>query len=310
MQVPVVREGDVASWCTQWLNAGTSRALFRSGHLSVVLGLALDDGREVVLKVRAPSSRINACVEVQRGLWQAGFPCPQPLAGPAPWETGGYIATAEAFVSGGVMLRSGPDSPRLFGSALERLVRSAPALSCIPSLDPPPPWFGAPQERANLWPSPPDRDYDLNEGSEPDWIDDIARRVRKRLHRSLLPFVVGHGDWESQNIRWNGTQLYVVHDWDSAVAGPEAVIAGAGAAAFPAEEKPSAARLEESEVFLASYSRARGHPWSHDEGEVAWASGLWLMAYNAKIESLDGGPSPVLDRLASEAEARLRRAGA
>lgn len=50
--------------------------------------------------------------------------------------------------------------------------------------------------------------------------------------------------------------------------------------------------LGEGETFLAAYARTRGRPRGHDEWEVAGASGLGRIAYNAKIKARDGGPSP------------------
>ena len=89
----------MAAWCRQWLGAEPTDVLFEQGHLSQVTGLRLADGAVVVLKVRPPSERLAACILVQRHLWAAGFPCPQPLAGPAP--LGILSATAEALVEGG-----------------------------------------------------------------------------------------------------------------------------------------------------------------------------------------------------------------
>jgi hypothetical protein len=298
------------SWCAQQLRAGPVRVLWRTGHLSEVWAVELEDGREVVIKVRAGSPRLAACVQVQRLVWSAGFPCPEPLMDPSPFGAQGQVATAEMLVVGGGRLEPGADPPRLFAEALEWLVRSAATFADVSSLGPCPPWFGGGERRGQLWPKPPDRPFDLNAQAGPAWLEEIARRVLIRLERSTLPLVVGHADWESQNIRWKEGRLHVVHDWDSVVAGPEAVIAGAGAAAFPAEERPTAASIEDTTSFLAAYEVARGRPWSAEEREVAWAAGLWLMAYNAKIETIDGGLSPVRDRLVEEAEARLQFAGA
>jgi hypothetical protein len=52
------------------------------------------------------------------------------------------------------------------------------------------------------------------------------RRGADRLAGLRLAPVVGHADWESQNLRWDGVRPLAVHDWDSAVAQPEAVVAG------------------------------------------------------------------------------------
>ncbi|MFC1231106.1 MULTISPECIES: phosphotransferase [Streptomyces] len=117
-----------------------------------------------------------------------------------------------------------------------------------------------------LWPWPDDLDVDLNDRPGPGRLDETARRVRTRLRRAALPEVVGHGDFESQNIRWNGDELHGVHDWDSAVARPEAALAGLAAAVFPAggpENRP--ATVAETERFLAGYARARGRRWTREE---------------------------------------------
>ena len=98
--------------------------IFRSGNLSVVIGLRLGDDREVVVKVRPDSPRVAACVEVQRRVFQAGYPCPQPLTGAAPF--GGDVATAEAYVPGGAMLPSADHAARAFAEAFAWLIRASP----------------------------------------------------------------------------------------------------------------------------------------------------------------------------------------
>ena len=134
-----------------------------------------------------------------------------------------------------------------------------------------------------LWPEADDRDQDLNQHPGPGWLDHLALRVRARLTELALPLVVGHGDWESQNIRWHGRQPWVVHDWDSAVAQPEAAIAGQAAAVWPAAGGPGeAASIDQTEQFLAGYERARGRAWSPAERQACWAAGLWVRAFNAK----------------------------
>ena len=82
----------------------------------------------------------------------------------------------------------------------------------------------------------------------------LVERDRRQGSRILLafraPFVVGHVDWESQNIRWQNGQPLVVHDWDSAATRPEATIVGAAAAVFARSGDISAATVEESDAFL------------------------------------------------------------
>jgi len=134
--------------------------------------------------------------------------------------------------------------------------------------------------------------------------------VRRRLTQYQAPPVVGHADWEAPNLRWIDRHLHVVHDWDSIVSRPEAVIVGVAAAVFPGFGGPGTATLEDTAAFLRAYAQARGHRRSREEREVCWAAGLWIRAYNAKKDALDGNGGALLERLASEAAERLRLAGA
>jgi Phosphotransferase enzyme family len=300
-------QGDaLAAWCARWLGAPPTSVLFEVAHLSIVTGLRLADGREVVVKARPPAARLQACVHVQRHLWAAGFPCPEPLAGPHPLGT--LSATAEAFVPGGTRLAPGADSPRLFAEALARLVRLAPPVTALPTLAPPPAWVCWDHDQPGTWPLPDDRDDDLNRYPEPIWLGEVVRRVRSRLAQCRQPPVVGHADWEEPNLRWLDRRLHVVHDWDSVVSRPEAALAGVTAAVCPACGGPGTATLEESAAFLEAYEQVRGQPWSVDEWQVCWAAGLWIRAYNAKKATLEGNGGELMERLASEAPERLRLA--
>ena len=170
-------------------------------------------------------------------------------------------------------------------------------------------WAPWDHEHPGLWPPPDDRPGDLNDDPSPRWLDRVAAAVRARLAELRLPSVVGHADWESQNLRWDGERPLAVHDWDSAVAQPEAVVAGLASAVWPATGGPGeAATVEQSEQFLTAYAQARGRLWTDPERQACWAAGLWVRAFNAKKERMEGG-GPQLDRLATEAPERSSRAG-
>jgi hypothetical protein len=298
---------ELAAWCRRWLGAEPVAALFQAGYLSQVTGLRLADGREVVLKARPPAARLAGCVAVQAALAGAGFPCPRPLAGPAP--LGPLAATAEELVAGGDLLAPGPDAPGRFASLLAELVRLAPDPAAVPTLAPSPAWAAWDHDHPGLWPPPDDRAGDLDDHPGPAWLDRVAAAVRERLTGLRLPPVVGHADWESQNLRWRDGRPLAVHDWDSAVAQPEAVVAGMAAAVWPAAGGPGeGAAVEQTEAFLAAYERARERPWTPAERQACWAAGLWVRAFNAKKERMVGG-GPQLDRLAAEVTERTGRAG-
>ncbi|MFI8194512.1 phosphotransferase [Streptomyces sp. NPDC085946] len=240
---------------------------------------------------------------------------PEPLAGPESVDGRGplrsQVVMAEALVPGGTVLPPRPDAPELFAAALARLMTAAPAVADAPPLAPASPWNDWDHDDPRPWPWPDDMDVDLNDRPGPGWLKETARRVRTRLRRTALPEVVGHGDLESQNIRWSGDRLHVVHDWDSAVARPEAALASLAATVFPTggvENRP--ATVTETERFLSEYARARGRHWTREESEVAWAAGLWVLAFNAKKASVAQPSGSAVARPVDQASERLRRADA
>ena len=78
----------LVDWCVRHLGSPPVEQFFGVQRLSAVHGLRLADGREVVLKVRGPWIGRLACTVVHEAMWQAGIPCPRPLAGPAPLAEG------------------------------------------------------------------------------------------------------------------------------------------------------------------------------------------------------------------------------
>jgi hypothetical protein len=293
----------VDAWCARWLGAGLDEVLFTTGHLARVIGARLTDRRDVVVKVRPAADRLAACTEVQRALWQSGFPCPQPLVGPLPLS--GYAGNAEVLVPGGEVLDVAGDAVVHYAQLLARLLQLAPRHAA--GLAPNPPWVAWDHDQGGVWPTPDDRVADLNAHPETAWLDEIGRRVQRRLCRMpRAPAVVAHGDWEAHNLRWHGRTPWAVHDWDSVVTGPEPVIVGLAASVWACGARPRAATVDESRAFIEAYQRATGRRWSSDETEVSWAAGLWVYAFNAKKASLDS--LPWLDP--EEADERLRRAAA
>ncbi|MFI6358166.1 hypothetical protein ACIBJF_37360 [Streptomyces sp. NPDC050743] len=110
-------------WCIEHLGSPVAERTLTAGNVSVVHGLRLMNGREVVLKIREEDERLGACTWVQRRMWQAGFPCPEPLAGPLPLGLSCSASTRYVLATDGLcplrlpvgMIRSGwicsADSP-------------------------------------------------------------------------------------------------------------------------------------------------------------------------------------------------------
>jgi hypothetical protein len=309
-RVPAVDAASLAAWCTDHLGSAPAAELFRSGHLSVVIGLRLADTREVVVKVRPALPRIAACVEVQRRMFESGYPCPEPLGGPAPFGNG--VATAEAYVPGGDVLPGAEHAAQLSAEAFARLIGLAPRPADVSSLDPAPSWAAWNHGEAGLWPRPEGaevdlNEVDLNEVDGPEWIDRTADRARDRLRAGVSEAVIGHCDWLADNLRWRRGELLVVHDWDSAVADSEAVLVGFAAALYSTVSPDELATVEETDRFLAAYCDARARAFSTDELQRSWAAGVWTRAVDAKYQHVAGHAITSLTEI--EARERLRCAG-
>lgn len=295
---------DLALWCESNVGAPPAQEIFRRSHLSEVIGVELADGRRVVIKIRTPSPRLAAVTAIQRHLHAHGFPCPDVLAGPTSF--GSRAATAETYVPPHGEPPE-PVPPRSTAALLAKLVDAAPPPDAYDALNPAPPWVAWDHGSNELWPWPDDLDIDLNDHDGPDWVDDTARRVRDRLSSADASGVIGHIDWEAQNIDWDGDDPVLVHDWDSLAIRPEPTVAGVAAATFPSNGRTAvAATLEQTAEFLDAYSSHRN--WTSTDHELAWCAGLWVLTFNAKKESLGGGGG-YLEQLEPEIIQRRSLAG-
>jgi Phosphotransferase enzyme family len=300
-ELPVVDSANLAAWCAQHLGSQVEGELFRTGHLTRVIGTRLADGREVVVRVRRSAPRIAACAEVQRQLFDSGYPCPQPLAGPAP--LGAYEATAESYVSGGALR---PDSGRAaepFAAALAKLVHLAPRPEEVPTLAPAPTWAAWNHDQGGLWPRSEELDVDLNLVEGSGWLGAAGQAARQILQQGGDQAVIGHADWITDNLRWDGNGLLVAYDWDSLTIDSEAVIAGLAAAVYLYPQQPT---VTETAEFIDAYATARGRPFSASELQHSWAAGAWTRAFDAREQQAAGQTISLTE---DEARERLRRAG-
>lgn len=294
----------LARWSQSSLRSGIAETLFERGNLSRVLGVILEDEREVVIKIRPWQNRLRGCVEVQRHLSRCGYPCPAPISGLD--HIDGWALHAEALVLGGEQ-RNPYLGAAAYAALLRQLVAASPEVRRVPTLMPSPPWTAWDHPAATTWPERDDRGRNLNLFDGPAWVDDAAQLVREALRAYKAPLRVGHGDWESQNIRWKSNEPFAVHDWDSVIAQPEAAIVGLASAVWAAQGGPGeAANVAQTEEFIGAYEQACGG-WSTQDRAAAWSAGLWVRLFNAKKDATEGG-GPQLQRLRDEIDARLYQA--
>ena len=290
-------------WCLGHLGGEPVGMLFQLQQVSMVFGLRLAGGTDVVVKARADDGRAVSCVAAQARLAERGFPCARPLT-PAT-SFGGLAVHAEEFRPGGEVLHG--DSPEVaahYAEVFARLMAELAGVTVAPPL-PNPPWVRWDHTGSGVWPA-----IDFLENRDqiavPAYVVETAERVRGRLLAAGLPCVLGHADFEAQNLRWHDRQVWAVHDWDSLAWQPEAALAGAASGAFASAGPPTLAPIESSEAFLAAYQDIRGRLFTAVEQQIAWAASLWMAAYNVweGVTPLSG------DALRAQAAERLRRAHA
>jgi hypothetical protein len=286
------------AWCRDFLGSPPVEVLFVVSHLSEVVGLRLADEQAIVLKRRADESgRTRSCVSAQRLLAEHGFPCPEPLTDVI--FRFGYATHAERLIEGGQVETE--DSPAAAARSAVLLADSIRRLAAFP-LDPPlpnPEWI--------RWDSLPQRHETAD---SPAWMRHASRRVLEKLSECRLPSVLGHADWEAQNMRWLDGEPLVVHDWDSLGWLPEAALVGTAAGVFASHGEPTLAPIESSAAFLDAYEDARGERLSPYEHEVAWATSIWVALHNARDELIFDRPRLSYDELAVQHIERLTCANA
>jgi hypothetical protein len=295
------------AWCLAHLGGEPSGVLFQLQQISMVIGLRLADGRDVVVKARADDGRAVSCVAAQARLAERGFPCARPLTPVA--GIGSLAVHAEEFRPGGEVLHG--DSPEVaarYAQVFAWLMAELAGLTVAPPL-PNPPWVRWDHADPGVWPAIGLLD-NRDQSVVPACAADMAGRARRRILAAGLPCVLGYADFEAQNLRWHGREVWAVHDWDSLAWQPESALAGAASGFFASSGPPTLAPIESSDAFLAAYQDLRGRRFTAAEQEVAWAASLWTAAYNAREQALHGDAPVCADALRAQAAERLRRADA
>jgi len=295
------------AWCVDQLGDEPVGVLFELRQMSAVFGLRLAGGWDVVVKAREDDGRAASCVAAQARLAQRGFPCARPLT-PAV-GVGALAVHAEQSRPGGELLRGDPPEVAVrYAAVFARLMAQLADVTVAPPL-PNPRWVRWDHTDSGLWPAIGELD-DRDQGAVPAYVVDTADRARKRMLAADLPCVLGHADFEAQNLRWRDGDVWAVHDWDSLAWQPEAALAGAACGAFASASPPTLAPIESSAAFLAAYQDLRGRRFTAEEQEIAWAASLWPAAHNARWETVHGDTPVSCDAVRAQAAERLRRANA
>ncbi|RAS62260.1 Ser/Thr protein kinase RdoA (MazF antagonist) [Lentzea atacamensis] len=294
-------------WCVDQLGDEPVDVLFEARSISAVFGLRLAGGREVVVKAREDDGRAASCVAAQAQLAQRGFPCARPVTPVT--RVGALAVHAEESLPGGSMLLGDiPSVARRYAAVFARLMAGLEDVDVAPPL-PSPRWARWDHTDSGLWPAIGFLD-ERDQSVVPAFVADTAERVRKRLLAVELPCVLGHADFEAQNLRWLDGEVWAVHDWDSLAWQPEAALVGAASGAFANASPPTLPPIESSAAFIETYQKLRGRAFTAEELEIAWAGSMWTAVHNARWEVLHGDAPVSLNAVREQAAERLRRANA
>lgn len=294
-------------WCVDRLGDEPVGVLFEARSISAVFGLRLAGGRDVVVKAREDEGRAESCVAAQDRLAERGSPCARPLT-PAV-GVGELVVHAEEYRPGGEVLSGdSPDVAVRYAAVFAGLMAELADVTVAPPL-PNPRWIRWDHTDSGLWPSIGFLD-ERDQSVVPAYVLDTAERARERMLAADLPRVLGHADFEAQNLRWRDGQVWAVHDWDSLAWQPEAALVGAASGVFPKTGPAILPPIESSAAFLAAYQDLRERRFTAEEQEIAWAASLWTAVHDVRWEALHGNPPASGDAVLAQAADRLRRANA
>ena len=289
----------VAAVCMSSLGSPLENVIAYRRGVGVVVGVQLRDGRRVAIKVHRQElvpHGLDGIRAIQMHLADAGMPAPHPLgdvaaigrglASPEEWLHGGTAPDAHDPVIRGEMVRQ---LRRFIASATPMVLEVA-----LPVMHP----YGLPPEQ--LWPTPHDLRFDLTlDGGE--WIDEIGAAARRKLDATPLPGGVGHVDWRSENLRFDGASLVAILDWDSVACGPEAAIIGANASAFTAdwgrpETNPIPRRTRSRRSWPSTRLAAEHHSWARSASSSRRRSCIgWLTPQDVNTQTAIWGSSAISD---------------
>ena len=272
----------LAQWCESELGCSLESVFRCEVSVGVVFGVKLADGRRAAVKAHPPAvpeAELEHVQAAQRSLTATAFPCPTPLAAPAPFCR--TLATVDAWLDGPPGDFDRPEAVSASAAALAEHVRLLRPLELVL----PPAIAGRP------WPPTPHNalfDFTRDEDGAA-WIDAIALRARPLLDAGEP--VVGHSDWSAKHVRVDGDRVVATYDWDSLRREREPVLVGFAAASHHVHldpERPWRAEPDRVRRFVDAYREQR--ELTPAETAAALAAAVYLFAYTARCEHGYLGP--------------------
>lgn len=279
----------VNEFCQSHLGSSLRGYLFYGASVGSTHGVQLEDGRDLVIKVRPPPetnpylslerTSLEGICRVMTWLADRGYPCPRPVLGPTPLAKG--FATVEEFFEKG---RRGngfnPECRKIIASGFAELIRLLRSfegeVSCLRHF----------QRDEALYAQPHSKLFDFEKTAEgAEWIDAFAERARRAEAHGGEP-VLGHADWRVEHLRFQDGRIVATYDWDSLAYCPETELVGISAHAFTADWTLEGVRripaADDIHAYIADYEEARGQPFSRRERGSVFATWVYCIAYGAR----------------------------
>jgi len=276
-------------FCQAHLDSKLRGYLFYGSSVGSTHGVRLEDGRDVVIKVRPPAetnpylrfdrTTLESICRVMRWLANRGYPCPKPILDPTPLAKG--LATVEEFLDRGQRGNGfDPECRSVIASGLAHLIDLLQSfdgeVSCLKHF----------QRSESLYPQPHSKLFDFEKTAEgAEWIDTFAQRARRaEAHEGNL--VLGHGDWRVEHLRFQDGKIVATYDWDSLAFRSETELVGVSAHGFTADWTLEGVRriptADDIHAYVADYEQARGQPFSERGRKSLFAHCVYSIAYGAR----------------------------
>lgn len=276
-------------FCQTHLGSGIRGYLFYGSSVGSTQGVQLEDGRDLVIKVRPPPetnpylrldrTSLETICRVMKWLADRGYPCARPILGPTPLARG--HATVEELIERGHRGNGfEPECRRRIASGLAELIGLLRAfkgeVGCLKHF----------RKADSLYPQPHSKLFDFERtAAGAEWIDDFARRARQAEAHEDQP-VLGHADWRVEHLRFQDGRIVATYDWDSLAFRPETELVGISAHAFTADWTLEGVRLiptaNDIRSYVEDYEKVRWQPFSKRERKSLFAACVCSIAYSAR----------------------------
>jgi len=279
----------VTEFCRAHLGSSIRGYFFYRASIGSTHGVRLEDGREVVIKVRPPPETnphlsfdresLGTISAVMSWLANRSYACPKLLLGPTPLARG--LATVEEFLDRGQRGNGfEPECRKIIATGLSELIELLRCfegdVSCLKHF----------QRGDSLYPQPHSKLFDFEKtAAGAEWIDSFAHRARQAEAHQGKP-VLGHADWRVEHLRFEDAKIVATYDWDSLAFRPETELVGLSAHGFTADWSVEGVRriptADDIRAFVADYETARARPFSNRERQSLFAHCVYCIAYGAR----------------------------